>query len=347
MRPDHRKLARPLSRRTVALAALLGLSSASLARAEAVVLLPPSGDETLRAAQQRAHGALQSLLVEEGLRVLTHEQTSVEAQTEEARGCRAVACAKLLMHEVGATLAAGVSVWAADVDQAVFVTLVDEQGNRFPSRVVARDGDVVAAAKLALEDARALMKLGPGPWLRVHGTPDGAEVVLGGNVIGVTPLREKVASGRYVLEVRKAGHKTFVQSVDVPPGSSRQVEVEVSLQVRTPAGENVAVTAVDQANAPEPGERSATWSFVLGGALAAVGAAALAYGIVNATTVGDCEERDAAGRCESEVKLGPAVTIPLIGGGVALVGSLVMFIVQPITTSGETTGAMLSARGRL
>jgi hypothetical protein len=339
--------ARARACKALAIACSLIAVSASLASADAVVLLPPSGDGSLRAAQQRAHDGLQDVLVDEGHRVLTHAETSVEAQTEEARGCKAVACAKLLVHEVGATLALGVSVWASDVDQAVFVTLVDERGNRFPARVLARDGDVVAAAKLALQDARALMKLGPGPWLRVHGKPDGAEVVLGGNVIGETPLRTKVASGRYVLEVRKAGHKTFVQSVDVPPGSSRQVEVEVSLQARAAPGENVALTAVDQANAPEPGERDATWSFVLGGVLAAIGAGALAYGIVNATAVRDCEERDAAGRCESEVKLGPAVTIPLIGGGVALAGSLVMFIVQPIETRGETSGAMLTARGRL
>ena len=333
--------------RACGLAAMLCLVSAQVAHAEAAVLLPPSGDDTLRAAQGRAHAALHDALLKQGLRVLTHDEATAEAQTPEARDCKTVDCAPKLMREVGASLAVGLAVWSSDVNQTVFVTLVDIRGNRFPGRAPVQDGDVASAANAALLDARALTLLGPGPWLRVHGKPEGAEVVLGGKVIGTTPLRKKVDSGRHVLEVRKPGHKSFVQSVDVPPNAAKQVDVEVSLQPRMEPGADPSLTAIDEADGPAGTERSAVWSFVLGGALAAVCAAALAYGIVNLTEVGDCEARDDAGRCESEVQTGPAITVSLIGGGVALAGAVVMFAVQPIETRSETTGAMLTVRGRL
>lgn len=333
--------------RAAGLASMLWLVSAQTAHAEAAVLLPPSGDETLRDAQERAHRALHDALIKQGLRVLTHAEATSEAQTPEARDCKTIDCAPTLLHEVGAALAIGLAVWSSDVDQTVFVTLVDTRGNRFPGRAPVQDGDVGSAATAALLDARALTLLGPGPWLHVHGEPEGAEVVLGGKVIGSTPMRKKVDSGRHVLEVRKPGHKSFVRSVDVPPNAAKQVDVEVVLEPRMQAGEDPALTALDDADGPAGTERSAVWSFVLGGALAAVGAAALAYGIVNLTAVGDCEQRDRAGRCESEVQAGPAITVSMIGGGVALAGAVVMFTVQPIETRGETSGAMLTARGRL
>jgi len=332
--------------RACGLASMLCLVSAQTAHAEAAVLLPPSGDDTLRVAQGRAHDALHDALIKQGLRVLTHDEATAEAQSPEARECKTVDCAPKLLREVGASLAIGLAVWSSDVNQTVFVTLVDTRGNRFPGRALVQSGDVAAAATAALLDARALTLLGPGPWLHVHGKPEGAEVVLGGKVIGTTPMRKKVDSGRHVLEVRKPGHKSLVQSVDIPPNAAKQVDVEVALQPRTVPGEP-ALTAIDEADGPAGTERSALWSFVLGGALAAVGAAALAYGIVNLTAVGDCEARDSAGRCESEVQAGPAITVSLIGGGVALAGAVVMFAVQPIETRGETDGAMLTLRGRL
>jgi hypothetical protein len=286
-------------------------------------------------------------LLQQGLRVLGHAEATSEAHSDEARRCRAVDCAPTLMREVGATLAVGLAVWSSDVDQTVFVTLVDAQGHRFPGRALAQDRDVVRAANAALLDARALTLLGPGPWLHVYGKPDGAEVVLGGTVIGTLPMRKNVDSGRHVLEVRKAGHKSFVQSVDVPPNASKQVDVAVSLQARSAAGEHASLTALDQADGPTGVESSSAWSFVLGGALAAVGAAALTYGIVNLTQDGDCDARDEMGRCRREKQVGTLNTVALVGGSAALVGSAVMFIVQPIRVQSGETAVLATVRGRL
>ena len=320
--------------RALALASMLCTVFGSVARADAVLLLPPSGDETLRAAQERAQAELQRALIQQGMR-------------EGARSCKAVDCAATLMREVGADQAVGLAVWSSDVNQTVFVTIVGERGNRFPGRAFVHDGDVVTATNAALLDARALALLGPGPWLRVHGKPEGAEVVLSGQVIGTVPMRKKVASGRHVLEVRKEGHKTFVQSVDVPPNASKQVDVEVSLLARPMAGDDPSLTALDQADGPSGVERSSAWSFVLGGVLAAVGAGALTYGIVTLTQDGDCEERDEMGRCRKEKQAGTLTTVALVGGGAALVGSAVMFIVQPIQTESGETALLATVRGRM
>ncbi|WP_233498331.1 PEGA domain-containing protein [Meiothermus sp. QL-1] len=63
--------------------------------------------------------------------------------------------------------------------------------------------------------------------LQVSSTPQGAQVLLNGRVVGNSPLNLTVAPGSYELELRLAGYQSFRTTVAV--GSGQTVPVNVSL----------------------------------------------------------------------------------------------------------------------
>lgn len=64
--------------------------------------------------------------------------------------------------------------------------------------------------------------------LQINSNPQGAQVLLGGRVVGNTPLNLTVQPGRYDLELRLAGYQSFRASLSV--GSGQTVPVNATLQ---------------------------------------------------------------------------------------------------------------------
>lgn len=64
--------------------------------------------------------------------------------------------------------------------------------------------------------------------LKINSNPQGAQVVLGGRVVGNTPLNLTVQPGRYDLELRLAGYQSFRASLSV--GSGQTVPLNATLQ---------------------------------------------------------------------------------------------------------------------
>jgi hypothetical protein len=216
-------------------ALLAGLWLPSAVRAETALLLPPSGDPNLQAQQEQGQAALRAALEGQGIQLISREQAVRSLPSDEGRDCVRVDCAPVLLRPAGADFAVAMALWSAGGSaptRSVFITLVGAQGARFPGSAVIAGDDVVAAVRSALNDARGLQLLGPGPWLKVHGTPEGAEVHVDGAVVGSLPYRAAIEAGLHTLEVRADGHGTLIRSVQVPPNSGRQVDVQVALEAR-------------------------------------------------------------------------------------------------------------------
>jgi hypothetical protein len=310
------------------LALLLTTSLATAAHAETAVLLPPTGDDSLKEQQQEALRVLSRTLTSQGIRLLSREEAVEQAGAADVSDCRSVDCAPKLLRACGADVAAAIAVWSAGAErhQAVFVTLVDRQGDRYPGKANVDGDNLGIAAKDALIDARALQLLGPGPWLRVRTKPDGAQVLLGGKLVGATPYRAHVQSGRHVLEVRAEGRESHVQTVDIPPNSARQVEVEVALQPshNTADSPDDTATALDTDSSEPPIDHSPP---IIGPViLGVVGVGLLATDIALVASSG-CKRHDTTGKCTKRAEVDTPLTVVWGATGVAAIAGGVLWYV--------------------
>lgn len=59
--------------------------------------------------------------------------------------------------------------------------------------------------------------------IKIKSIPDKAEVYINKKLIGTTPIRrQKLRSGRYRLEVRKAGFKPWRENIQIDPGAEQE-----------------------------------------------------------------------------------------------------------------------------
>ncbi|MFI5307450.1 MAG: PEGA domain-containing protein [Polyangiales bacterium] len=321
-----------MSQRLLALVvlSLALLYRAAPASAETVVLLPPRGDDALATARRDAQQVLAQALAAQNVRTVTLAEATAHATDSTVADCTSLDCAPALLRAAGADAAAALAVWGAGqpaTPNAVYVTLADRRGDRYPGKARVEDADLAAATKQALLDARALQLLGPGPWLRVHANPEGSQILLDGKLAGSAPYRAPITSGRHTLEVRFEGRRPHVQSVDVPPHAARQIEIDVDLAVQA----DVSAAAV-AANAPTPeGHESRNTASIVGPLiLGGVGLAIVAYDVIALASSG-CERREPSGACtkKSQVNAAPAAIFGVVGVG-AIAGAAVWYLLgQP------------------
>jgi len=122
---------------------------------------------------------------------------------------------------------------------------------------------------------------------------------------------------------------TCALAVASPASASPDVHLELdaaelTLQDHTAATADGALEYDGQRLGPSP------WNWVLGGALILVSAPALGYGLSTAIQDGDCLATTAAGECTSRVRFGSGSAILTVLGGLAFVGGIVSWILQPI-----------------
>lgn len=309
----------------------------------AVVLLPAGGDAAFPDERAHAQAALSLALEGQGFRVLAHD-----AVVHDDGACASVDCAPVLLRAVGADLAAAVAVWgephAGSTRPAqVFVTLVDVAGNRYPGAARVSDAAVAAAARTAVLDARALQLLGPGPWLRVRGTPDGAEVRIDDKLVGSLPYRARIDAGRHALEVRADGMRSHVESVNVPPNPGRVVEIDVALAPGSGAGARRAsapnaapATPRDSAESSRADATGTTHPIVGPVVLGSVGLAVGVYDLVAVLDTG-CTRRDSTGTClvRRDADAGTGIALGAVSAA-ALVGAVLWYVLG--TEDASATG---------
>jgi hypothetical protein len=132
----------------------------------------------------------------------------------------------------------------------------------------------------ALEGALAEIRGRVGDLSVVGGVP-GAEVIIGGQAVGVLPLDApvRVVAGSVAVEIRASGYERFIDTVQVRGGGSATVEAELVAvaggpERRAPIDEeDVHETPHDDAGAAPPG-----WVIPAGAGLAGAGLLGLAIG---------------------------------------------------------------------
>lgn len=291
-----------------------------------VVLGPTAVHGYAEADGERAREALAEALRMQGLTVTQLPRAPGEAIG--ARGCD-LGCGARLLAAAGADMSGWVKLsksQAADSGHAT-VTLLDSGGHRYEGRVDVRDGDVREATTRALLDARAYQLLGPGPWLRVAGTPEGAVVLVDGEPVGALPHRGSIAPGRHQLIVREPGYAPWQQTLDVADDETRKLEFDVALepaQVSAEAAQAQASSSPALARrAAEPASASRSW-LIAPVAIGTLGVAlATAVSVRIATGTSECVAPDAYGLCAQErvVRVWPtaagyALSAVLIGGSI-------------------------------
>jgi hypothetical protein len=306
---------------------------ASRANAQKVIVLPEAAASGGDAVANLAHSAMRDALGMQGLRVVTWEEATARLPAGEK--CTDVAaCTTKVMRAAGADLAAGVVVGrnAQGAAERVRIALLDADKRRYDGESEVEDGDVRTATTRALLEARSFQLLGPGPWLRVEGTPEGAEVLLDDRIVGRVPYRATVIPGSHKLRVREAGYTAFEQQLNVPATDDSHVaQIVVALEpapiavgdaqdgLRAVPGE----TAADRG-----GKRNNTW---LVGPIVVGGLGLVLAGVTTvrlATRLDSCVNPDEQmGICTYRRRVNVAPTAIEYTLSAALIGAAVAWIV--------------------
>jgi hypothetical protein len=310
----------------VGVALCLAQSSAGRAAAQhgpKVVLGPAEADSFGDVVRKSATDALSDALHMQGFNVVLFEEAKKALPRGE--GCDQ-ACGERLLQLVSADLSAMVKITgnAEQLPDQAQVTLVDSAGHHFEGAAKLRDGDVREATTRALLEARSYQLLGPGPWVRVDGTPEGADVLIDGSVVGQLPYRASIAPGSHVLVVRDAGYSRYEKTLEVPASDASKAEVRVALEPAPIEAPGAALAlAANEPGQTAPVQHSRAWLAapiameVLGVALAT------AVSVRLATGANSCVEPDIDNYCVENkgVKVWTtvsayALSAGLIGGGI-------------------------------
>jgi len=253
-----------------------------------------------------------------------------KAQLGARADCAPRDCAAALLEAALVDVSALVAVLhdEAPARTRVVVTLGDRGRHRYQAAAEIESGDVRAATTRALLKARALQFLGPGPWLRVDGSPDGSKVLLDGRVAGTLPYRACIRPGAHKLQVQAAGYLAFEQALQIPEVEERTVEVSADL-APDPTQGSVVLGALgrDETHGRSGSEPEAAWMV----APMVVGVAGLALGTITTVRlvvgVDSCVNADAAGRCTEQHRVQLAPTLIYYSLSAALIGAAVVWLV--------------------
>jgi hypothetical protein len=298
-------------------------SAAGVAHGQRAVLGPAAADS--RDVADSAATALADALRMQGMQVVGFEDA--KKQLGRGENC-ADNCATRLLHAVKADFSASVEIrsdGSAGTGRAA-VTLTDSSEHHFAGDASVRDGDVRDATTRALLEARAYQLLGPGPWLEVQGTPEGADVLIDGSRVGKVPYRAGIAAGTHQLVVRDAGYARFAQTLEVPGDESKKLALKVALEptlIDAPAAAMSPLDAPQPTAAPARGKGWLVLPIVVG---------ALGVGLATAVTIRlgtglhPCIGRDDQGLCTEKRSLNVWPTAAGYALGAVLIGTGIVWI---------------------
>jgi hypothetical protein len=115
---------------------------------------------------------------------------------------------------------------------------------------------LLAALSAHAEPGPLLAQAGPMGILKVECNVEGAEVLVDGNPVGVTPLMTAVAAGDHQLEVRMDGYSRHSQELNVPADKKVLVQTELEyiagniIVMAEPAGATVSLDGTEVGTSP-------------------------------------------------------------------------------------------------
>ncbi len=343
------------------LACLLALFAAtSLARADqpTAVMVPPHVEAGI--AEGVVTRALEQLRRElengdDHFTVISHGQAVEIAEADQAdrytkpKGepdavkCVSADCAVWFRRVINADLAVQLSIYnKVDAQKRlqasrVSITLVRDADGRWQATAPIEHGDIEQAVASAFGEAQAKRRKGVGPWLVVHGSPEGAGVYLDGNLIGRVPMeRQRIedASSLHVLTVKQRGYYEDSRTLELQGDISREEIVEVDLVKH---GEQRANAGAGTSS----NDRGVFRRWVGPSLLVAGGAGLLAGGLGQLGGTG-CVEESPLGGClrKAEMQMGPLLAYA-VPGALLMAGGVTWFIVS----RRANTAVSVAARG--
>lgn len=181
----------------------------------------------------------QSLTVElvDGLRrgsFAVVEPEAVLAASSKADGCNKPKCLSSVAGDTGATHVLRARVIVVDRDYSVEVELfAGGSGDSLAKTDEACEicgivdaGNLMASAAATLRTKLDALAKGPSS-LSITSEPSGAEVLLDGEIIGVTPLERPVVPGKAVVRVSKEGFIGIEREVDLVEGVAETLSFEL------------------------------------------------------------------------------------------------------------------------
>jgi hypothetical protein len=332
------KLNRSLScaRHGVLVALLTGVGVVCVAlpvQAEQAIILPVGGDGTGKVRYEAA--ALETLIgllaSHGGVDVVYPNAWRLRVSPELAL-CERTECVPRLLSELSAEYAVLLSVWADEGrEPQISVKLMFADGSEYVSTARILEHDVARAVTRVHRDLEERRRVGPGPYLRVTGTPEGAQVLVDGTPEGTVPFLMRVAPGqRYHVRVRLQGYPDHEEEIVGPLEPTGEASIAVAL------GQD---TEPDPVADPEGGPIHLP-TIVAGGALVVAGFVTALSTLVR---LGDCAGTVEHG-CDRNV-FGPVAAILVGLGGAAVLGGTALIVLPIVLAGGSSpTGAMLELR---
>ncbi|MBL9008734.1 MAG: PEGA domain-containing protein [Myxococcales bacterium] len=159
--------------------------------------------------------------------------------------------------------------------------------------------------------------------------PTNASVFIDGVELGVTPYKRTVFAGKHELTLRRTGHRSKNQSLNVTEGQL------TNLSIKLDVGQDPVQVKYVAEHRPRP-----KWRIALGGALIGVGALGMLYGITGLALNGQCVDSVPMGTAclqkYTSLPMGAALTG--VGVAAAAVGAVLIALPGPRNTL-PSTGA--------
>jgi hypothetical protein len=273
-----------------------------------------------------------------------------DAGDAETPYCATPVCWQMFADEHDVTHFLVVVVNYVEPDYRVDARLID--GRTGESIGVKRDGcDLCGITELAehVQDVAAAMRreveatLTLPPRLFVDSVPPGAQVLVDGDVVGVTPVEVQTLAGSREIEVRHPDYVTERFEVDLAAGVRRELKAKLRKLPKTPTARN----------GPAEDMTQGTLLLGLGAGTMAVGAGLVAGGAIMIAIDRQPIERDctgnnvdALGRCRYLHDTKNAGVGVLVGGILALGGGIVMAVLGGRARKASKREARVGVGGR-
>jgi hypothetical protein len=316
----------------LALAAALSSEAQAQDRIGRAVILPAVAGDAPPPMREEAREAMRSALADAFELVTTPRDASL-------RGCAHGECVEAVRRAASVPYSIALTVWTEpDGRLREIVVTIEDADHRYQGSARADAGGVVAAVREATRQVVARMRIGPGPFLLVTGSPFQANVHVDSEFVGGVPWRGAVSPGRHELRVSADGHREHRQTVDVPANPGEEVTVQVDLE------------PIDGAPPPVAGasQPDVVGNLLIAGALALVGIAFTTDPVYTLANEGQCAQAGPGTTCTRRYHFAERSGVLLGVGTTLLAAGIVVAIVQPLTiaASVSTEGAHFQLRGR-
>ncbi len=159
---------------------------------------------------------------------------AVVSASPKAEGCAQAKCLSGIASDTNATHVLRARVTVIDRDYAVDVQLYDGRSGGSLAKTdesceicgIVDAGNLMATASATLRTKLDALAKGPST-LSIVSEPEGAEVLVDGEIIGVTPLERPVIPGKAVVRVSKEGFIAIEREVELVEGVAESLSFEL------------------------------------------------------------------------------------------------------------------------